>query len=1069
MVDNRTTNIGGSVSESVVVTGDGNSVNLVFGDSAVLLKLLRKHVRLPDLRQPPQPGDPPRELDLLDPECVALPFIGRADMMVPLLAWADSGQGVSVLAVTGRAGRGKTRLALALCEALDPADGSGAWHAGFLSGSDLASVVAALATRVFDWTGAARVLVVLDNAAQCHQAVADWLDRLAFERFGAARLRILLLEREAPEKFGWWKDLAGDAIRRRLFHAPRLVALPKLADPEERWKLLGVAFEAAAPLRLGRAPNGIPPAGTRPDLDRALAGSRFGNPLNLVMAGVVAPYRGVGAALSLRRLDAAQYLAARELARFERVAKASHLSGIAMCHAVAFNALAGGLPVAGLPGTLAAELAAAGLEVGGAATLATLLEQELPPRRLAGASGGAERLGVIRPDLVAEAVTIAAFTAPGWREAEGPRALARAYALNPERSAAALMRLLQDFGYAVEDPDASDDERTVGRRVIGWLQALVEGIKDASALAPIAYAFPARSLVLREIAAEVQTRVADAFRSHAERSGAGTDATAAASALNNQANRLGDLGRWNAALVAAREAVELLRNQAAADPSALTPKLAMSLNTMAIRLSESGHRHEALGAAEEAVDRYRDLARKDPGVFAPDLANSLGNLATALGNVSRPDVALDRAQEAVGLYRDLVDAGSDVFLPDLARSLSNLAGRLGDLDRHKAGLVAAREAADLYRVLAAAEPDAFTPEFAASLANLANRLAGLNHREEALKVAREGVNLLRTLADKRPDVFRPNLATSLSNLGNRLGISGQLEEALKAAEEAVALGRDLAVTPSDTLTCDLAGSLGNLAIWLDALGRRQEALEAARESVELYRVLAAKHAEVFAPGLARSLWRFGNRQAQSGQVEPAIATLREGISLLKPHALARSTTGGNLVRGLVGSYLSRCREAGVEPDGALLESLQMPSFNTKGDAVSGQGNSRSNSVGGNVTGAILVAGDDNDTKLTQVQPPPAQDVDVAAEIAGLRSLLEKLAVPERDKLGRALDDARDEVAKPVPDKEDVASALKRAVTVSKEAADFADNADKIKERVVRIAEWVGPLAKGALALLGLTT
>lgn len=104
--------------------------------------------------------------------------------------------------------------------------------------------------------------------------------------------------------------------------------------------------------------------------------------------------------------------------------------------------------------------------------------------------------------------------------------------------------------------------------------------------------------------------------------------------------------------------------------------------------------------------------------------------------------------------------------------------------------------------------------------------------------------------------------------------------------------------------------------------------------------------------------------------------------------------------------------------------------------------------------------------MTRVQPPPAQQVDVAAEIAGLRALMERLDTPERGKMGRAMQDASEEAAKPSPDRKEVANALERAVKVSKEAADFADNADKIKERVVRIAGWVGPAANAALAWFG---
>lgn len=138
--------------------------------------------------------------------------------------------------------------------------------------------------------------------------------------------------------------------------------------------------------------------------------------------------------------------------------------------------------------------------------------------------------------------------------------------------------------------------------------------------------------------------------------------------------------------------------------------------------------------------------------------------------------------------------------------------------------------------------------------------------------------------------------------------------------------------------------------------------------------------------------------------------------------------------------------------------------------MSDQGNSRSISIGGNVTGASIVSGDNNrvTTTVTQVQPPPAREVDVAAEISGLRDVMSRMAVAEPDRLKWALVDANEEAAKPEPDKGKVAGALERAVTMSQGAADFAENADKIKERLVRIAGWLGPLAKGALALLGLS-
>ena len=62
-----------SISESVVVTGDGNAVSLTFGAGGPVLPLDRKQIRV-DAR----PGGAARELDVLNPNRGTLPLIGLA-------------------------------------------------------------------------------------------------------------------------------------------------------------------------------------------------------------------------------------------------------------------------------------------------------------------------------------------------------------------------------------------------------------------------------------------------------------------------------------------------------------------------------------------------------------------------------------------------------------------------------------------------------------------------------------------------------------------------------------------------------------------------------------------------------------------------------------------------------------------------------------------------------------------------------------------------------------------------------------------------------------------------------
>jgi tetratricopeptide (TPR) repeat protein len=77
----------------------------------------------------------------------------------------------------------------------------------------------------------------------------------------------------------------------------------------------------------------------------------------------------------------------------------------------------------------------------------------------------------------------------------------------------------------------------------------------------------------------------------------------------------------------------------------------MSLNNLANCLSGAGKREEALDLAREAVELRRTLAAADPDAFTPDLASSLSNLANRLSGVGRREAALDIGREAVSLYR----------------------------------------------------------------------------------------------------------------------------------------------------------------------------------------------------------------------------------------------------------------------------------------------------------------------------------------------------------------------------------------------------------------------------------
>ncbi len=508
--------VDGEVRQSVIVTGSGNTVALSFGETGIRLPLRRKQFGPPVRRRRPAPGEPPRELDLLAPEAGKLPLIGRQDLFVELRAWLNDESDISAHALIGRAGTNKTRVALEFCRTIDSDPrGAGEWIAGFLSPSDLSSIVETLTTHSFAWQRA--TLLVIDYAAQCHQALARWLDQLSCERL-ATKLRILLLDREAPEDFGWWHALisSGPPARRDLFYAPRPRQLPDLSALEERRALMAAALQAARELRPGTAAGlSAPASGAEPEFDRRLNQPQFGNSLNLVMAGLIAVDRGPQAALALRRLDATRHIARRELRRMSELARSQQIGGDEMCYIVAFNGLAGGIPFADLRKIVGDELIASRRSADHLDAMLTMLQQELPPPTDAPHQA---RLATIQPDLIGEAAIIAAFSGEPSRETEGAEAVRRAYELDPKAAAQALVHLVQDFGYSLEDPDSTGAEKAAGRRVIAWFLNLLQ-TKSTEQLVPLASVLPDHTTVLREPAAELAQRLASFFRSEAARTG----------------------------------------------------------------------------------------------------------------------------------------------------------------------------------------------------------------------------------------------------------------------------------------------------------------------------------------------------------------------------------------------------------------------------------------------------------------------------------------------------------------------------------------------------------------------
>ena len=136
---------------------------------------------------------------------------------------------------------------------------------------------------------------------------------------------------------------------------------------------------------------------------------------------------------------------------------------------------------------------------------------------------------------------------------------------------------------------------------------------------------------------------------------------------------------------------------------------------------------------------------------------------------------------------------------------------------------------------------------------------------------------------------------------------------------------------------------------------------------------------------------------------------------------------------------------------------------------SGSSGNRSVSIGRDATGSSIVTGDDNvvTTNYQQVTLPPAESVNISAELSALREVLEKLDSPDGTKIANALTDAQDELTKPEPDKDEVGKALQRALEYAGKAEKFFDVSEKLAPHVKNVAAWLGQNWYKILGVVGL--
>jgi tetratricopeptide (TPR) repeat protein len=790
--------------QRVDVDGQGNIVVQVIGDDN-RIDLGRPYLRLTRYLARRVDASQRSDAELLSPYSRSIPLIGRDEELADLRAWLASGKPISIRVLTGPAGSGKTRLALELCEEMFELG----WAAGFVDSAELARFQDKQNLAAWDWERP--TLLVIDYAAVHAARLNMWFGELADHAGASKPLRILLLERNAETDGGWWQTAFGRGgfgarAVQRLLDPPEPVPLLPMATSSERRSVIGETLEEAG------SDQRPPEEGADPAFDQQLAELSWGGePLFLMMAGLMGKDVGMANVLSLGRTDLAFELAERELARITRIGEANDVNPDFMEAMAAYVTLCRGLDATQMRAAVPAEQEALGLpSAGDPGVVAKLLCEALP-----GASGASP----ILPDMIGEAAILSAL--PKHYEDVGA-VVVRAFDLAGPEVAASISRTTQDFAEAGHVAS------------LEWLDALIERESiDVGQLMLIADVLPQTSLALAQHGVRIHQTVAGTLQEEV-RGGNTHRLPSLGVALNKLANYLSEVGQDREALASARRAANLYRALDAHEPNAFRPELAVALNNLANRLSKVGQHQEALAAAKKAVDLYRALDAHEPNAFRPELAVALNNLANRLSEVGHRQEALAAVQEAANLYTELAAKAPDAHRTGLARALTNLANRLREVDQRQKALGPAKEAVDIYRALAAGAPDAHRPILADALHNLAVCLSEVGQHKEALAATSKAVDLYRALTDKVPDAYRPGLAMALNTMAICLGEVGQHQKALAPAQEAVDLYRALAEEEPHAHKPSLAVALMMLANCLDRAGNREGGIDKNKEAIQVY-------------------------------------------------------------------------------------------------------------------------------------------------------------------------------------------------------------------------------------------
>jgi tetratricopeptide (TPR) repeat protein len=391
-----------------------------------------------------------------------------------------------------------------------------------------------------------------------------------------------------------------------------------------------------------------------------------------------------------------------------------------------------------------------------------------------------------------------------------------------------------------------------------------------------------------------------------------------------KARVLGELGRTNAAITAAHEAVRLCYE----DQALQGVQLAKALYIQAPLLNAVGRKAEAKVVAKEMVSILGALGEDKPHLKR-FLSLAQAFLSDLLLDMKEYDEALTRAQDAIKSARSLI--GVVDSRPALSIALLIKARVLAARREKSSAYISAVHAVRHLRDLTSERP-AFTTFFAHALVLSSRYLHAAEFYWEARKNAEEAVEVHRTLHTSAPQGFAAHYAEALGQLVRlRVAPDGTIittsrrrrrhseqeeqeeeeedddeaAEVFDMAQHAAGLFRETTIRDSEAL----ADVLLVIANTLFDASRAQEAAPNAEEAVGILRPRWKRNAEEYTPRFVRAL---GLAAACRPGSEAGLEYAKEAVEAHRPRKDLDRATHEQILTHLLMDVFSRLREMGRE-------------------------------------------------------------------------------------------------------------------------------------------------------------